>query len=368
MAGIHLDQLGHCESLDEFHAACAPLGLYQDRRFLHLELDVINKCNIRCVMCFHSLEPARRARVTYMSPGTFAADAAPVLRHAHRLSLSLGNEPLLSPTFVPILAIAARHAVPHVNFFTNGLLLDDEKIDAIVEHGVTQVCISVDGATPATYNAIRRDGDFDVLVRNVERLVSRRNARGSVTPLVRLDVVMMQRNVHELPALVELAARLGAGQMGFRHLVSFEGLGMDGESLSQTPALSNYWLERAMAAAAELGIEVQTHPAPFTLGDEEAPAPAPASPYAATPYCPYPFFHISMGPGGHVHPCPHSHGEAPYGRVSGDTPLERVWLNEKFTILRQRILRHDPPDMCRRCAFLAFHHPDVADLFVTRRS
>jgi hypothetical protein len=73
-----------------------------------------------------------------------------------------------------------------------------------------------------------------------------------------------------------------------------------------------------------------------------------------------------MGPGGHVLPCPHSHGEAPYGELSAEMPLDRIWLGPKFTALRQRILRHDPPDMCRRCPYLADHYPNVSALFATR--
>jgi hypothetical protein len=74
-----------------------------------------------------------------------------------------------------------------------------------------------------------------------------------------------------------------------------------------------------------------------------------------------------MGPGGHVLPCPYAHGEAPYGQVTDATPIDQIWLGPRFAALRRRILEHDPPDMCRRCAFLSNRHPDVAALFATRR-
>jgi radical SAM protein with 4Fe4S-binding SPASM domain len=146
---------------------------------------------------------------------------------------------------------------------------------------------------------------------------------------------------------------------------------MEHESLTAVKALSNYWLDRALARAEELGLHVPLHPAPFDLG---APAPAegaadwPRNPLRRAPYCAYPFFHVSMSPDGQVLACPHSHGEQPYGQVSADTPLDRVWLNPRFMELRRRILECDPPDMCRRCSFLADRYPDVADLFVTRRN
>ena len=68
-----------------------------------------------------------------MTPEEFDAIAVAGAAACYKLSLSLGNEPLMSPHFIPILRAAAGYRVPKVNFFTNGLLLDDDSIDAIVE-------------------------------------------------------------------------------------------------------------------------------------------------------------------------------------------------------------------------------------------
>jgi MoaA/NifB/PqqE/SkfB family radical SAM enzyme len=367
---VAAEKIRSCRSIEEFYQACAPLGLYTSgRRFLHLELDIVNKCNLRCVMCYHSLEATRRARTVYLSPEDFGRVAARLLPHAHRLSLSLGNEPLMSPHFESILRIVAPYQVPNINFFTNGLLLNERNIDAIVESGVTQVCISVDGATRETYNAIRRDGDFDQLLQKVKLLVQRRDAAGSATPRLRFDVVLMRRNICEMVDLVKLAAQLGVQDLSFRHMVAFEGLAMEPQSLTHSKALSDYWLDYALATAARLGLQIQSRPAFFVPAPAEKSAAfsAAGTPYLPTPYCPYPFFHVTMGPGGHVLPCPHSHGESPYGQVTADTPIDHIWLGPKFTLLRERILRHDPPDMCRRCPYLADRHPNVAGLFATRK-
>jgi radical SAM protein with 4Fe4S-binding SPASM domain len=178
---------------------------------------------------------------------------------------------------------------------------------------------------------------------------------------------MMQRNVHELVAIVELAARLGVRQVAFRHLVRWEGLGMEHESLSDIKAFSNYCLDAAIRRAHELALEVQTHPEPFALGDRDRTLANVIDPTTnRAPYCPFPFFHVSMDAGGHVYPCPHAHGEPPYGRVSAETTLEAVWLGPRFGELRQRILSFDPPAMCRRCPFLADKYPNVSRLFTSR--
>jgi MoaA/NifB/PqqE/SkfB family radical SAM enzyme len=362
------DDIAECRSLGAFHDLLVEQGIHRPgSRFAHLELDITNRCNLRCVMCYHSFDYVRQARTVHMTPEEFDAIAARVLPSAYKLTLSLGNEPLMSPHFIPILRAAAAYRVPEVNFFTNGLLLTDDSSDAIVESGVTQVCVSIDGATAGTYNAIRRNGDFDVLVRNLERLAARRDAAGSATPHLRFHFVMMQRNIHEIVDLVTLAARLGVTELNFSHLAAWDGLGMEGDSLVHTKALSNYWLEKALAAANALGIAVPFHPQPFDLGRETPPAALAADrPFLPTPYCAYPFFHVSIGPGGHLLACPFSHGEPPYGQLSAGVPFEEIWLGPRFTALRQRILRNDPPDMCRRCTFLSNHYPDTKSLFATR--
>ncbi|OYT93928.1 MAG: hypothetical protein CFE43_00910 [Burkholderiales bacterium PBB3] len=357
--------LPQCNTIEEFRAAVAPWGLHHGERFLHLELDIVNRCNIQCVMCYHSLE-ATRVPVVYMDPAVFASAAAHILPYASHMSLSLGNEPLMSPHFEAMLKLAAPYKVPNVNFFTNGLLLNERKVAAMIECGVTQICVSIDGAQRDTYNAIRRGGEFNELIENVENLIRQRNAAGSKTPKVRFDVVLMRRNIRELPDIVRLAARLGVEQLSFRHMVSFDGLDMGHESLVHAKAVSNYWLASALEQAAELGLEVQTRPE-FFADDGTEPTARPDAQALPTPYCPFPFFHLSMGPGGHVLPCPHSHGQGPYGQVSATTPLDQIWMNDKFTELRNRILRNDPPDMCRRCPYLADHYPNYDSLFATRK-
>lgn len=168
---------------------------------------------------------------------------------------------------------------------------------------------------------------------------------------------------------------------------------MERESLQYEKALSDQWLGAALKAAAALGLEVQTRPEffekksrlPFLKGTfirrfssrllarirgtaaSAAPEADAGRPFVPTPYCPFPFFHISMGPGGHVLACPHAHGEAPYGQVSAETPLDQIWLNSKFMALRRRILQHDPPEMCCRCPYLADRYPNIAELFATRK-
>jgi MoaA/NifB/PqqE/SkfB family radical SAM enzyme len=362
-----LERLGTAPDLESFHAALVETGMMPaGPRFMQLEIDISNRCNLRCIMCYHSLEAFVRRPAAFLSVDAFERIADMVLPHAHTLTLALGSEPMTSPHFIPVLRAAARHHVPRTTFYTNGTLMDDDKIAAILDARVTEICVSVDGATRETYAAIRRGACLDQVIGNVRRLIAARTARRQTEPRVRFDVVMMRRNVHELPAIVELASMCGAAAINFFHMVTYEGLGTERESLAHDPALSDRWLGMALLAAERLGITVTSHPALFA--SQPAQAAAGGGAFAQTPYCAFPFFHVSMNSEGEVLPCPFSHGEPAYGTVSAATPLPQIWLGPRFTTLRQRILDRDPPDMCRRCSYLASRHPGDRELFAPRRN
>jgi len=363
---LDVTRIAGARSIGELYDALRAGGVLDpDLRFMHVEMDITSRCNIRCVMCYHSFPEFAHSKAVLLPVDTFDRMAAALLPRAHTLTLSLGSEPTTSPYFIPILRKAAAHRVPNLSFFTNATLFNDEMVAAILETGVTEVCVSIDGATAATYESIRRGARFQEVIGNVRRLIHARTARGRREPRVRFDVVMMKRNVHELAAIVELAASLGVDAINFFHMVTYDGLGTESQSLRWHQDLSDLWLGRAVARAAQLRLPIAARPSLFE-DDRRAPAAGPESPCAPTPYCMYPFFHVSINSGGHVLPCPFAHGEAPFGTLTPDTPFEAIWFGARFSELRRRILNHDPPDMCRRCSYLASRYPNDPALFAPR--
>ena len=73
---------------------------------------------------------------------------------------------------------------------------------------------------------------------------------------------MMKRNVHELPALVELAVSLGVDAINFFHMVVYDGLRTEEQSLRRHQDLSDLWLGRAVARAEALGLPIIVASAP----------------------------------------------------------------------------------------------------------
>ncbi|MEY2483596.1 MAG: hypothetical protein QOK24_2124 [Verrucomicrobiota bacterium] len=208
-------------------------------RTLKVVWDISNKCNLRCRMCHFSFDHVFHQPAKFTSPALFERMAASALPLAHTLVLSASNEPLISPHFTDILKIAARYSVPELLFLTNGQLLSPKIADAIIEAGVTQVQISIDGATKETYEYIRRGAQFDRLVRNLEYLSARKLELGRAAPRLQFNIVLMQRNLEELPLFVDLAEKVGVEWIAARHLLMIHGLEMERETLAHDCARAN---------------------------------------------------------------------------------------------------------------------------------
>jgi MoaA/NifB/PqqE/SkfB family radical SAM enzyme len=224
----------------EWATELAPFG----ERTLKIVWDISNKCNLRCRMCHFSFDHVFHQPANFTSLAMFESIAAQALPIAHTLILSAGNEPLVSPHFVDILKIAARYRVPEVLFLTNGQLLSPKVADAVIDAGVTQLQISIDGATRETYEYIRRGARFDRLVRNLEYLSARKRELGRSRPRLQFNIVLMQRNLEELPLFVDLAERLGVDWIAARHLLMMKGLEMEQETLAHDRARANFHFQR----------------------------------------------------------------------------------------------------------------------------
>ncbi len=162
------DRLGSVTRIEEFHQLLVEHHVLDTGgRFVHFEVDVSNKCNIRCRMCHFSFPRVFGAKPIYVAPDVFESIARSLLPHAQALIWSLGSEPLMSPSFAQILKIAARYQVPELGFYTNGLLMTDRIVDAVIDSGVTVVVVSVDGATKETFETIRHGANFHVLLRGL---------------------------------------------------------------------------------------------------------------------------------------------------------------------------------------------------------
>ncbi len=174
-------------------------------RFL---FSVTERCNLRCAHCItHAPERTRDGTARTMTPIVLDA-LTPHLAFADYFAFVHGGESLAAPIFFDVLdhIRTARGEEPYVaHLLSNGVKLDPRTVERLVGSGVSSISVSLDGATAATNDAIRKGGRFVEICENVRRLVASRPS----TLRVGISFVVLSQNVDELGAMVDLAAGLG---------------------------------------------------------------------------------------------------------------------------------------------------------------
>jgi MoaA/NifB/PqqE/SkfB family radical SAM enzyme/SAM-dependent methyltransferase len=168
-------------------------------RLEELWLHVTNRCNARCSHCLFCSGPDAGDEL----PAERALDLA---GQAHRLGCRVfaltGGEPTVHPEFASLVDGLLTFDESRVVVLTNGLLLDRVgRWDPQRLH----LQVSLDGLQP-THDAVRGAGSFERVTGQLAAL-RRRGATFTVS------ICVMRQNAAELPALVDLAAELGAGNV-----------------------------------------------------------------------------------------------------------------------------------------------------------
>src|SRR5262245_12464223 len=183
---------------------------------LFASIETTMKCNLQCPMCLPYIEGST-VLGSHMDPDDFENVARALFPYVDRFQLTISGEPLMSKGLGRMLELAAEHGV-RAEYFTNGTLLNDRMIATILPT-LGEVAISFDGATKATFELLRAGATFEHVLHNVERLAAAIRAVPLPSrPLIGFSVTVMERNVRELPALVELAHRLGLDFVAMAHM------------------------------------------------------------------------------------------------------------------------------------------------------
>ena len=151
-------------------------------------LNIAHDCNLKCEYCFASQGNFKGAKsLMSFEVGKKAFDYL-VANSGNRVNLEVdffGGEPLMNFEVVKQLVEYGRSLEEKNNkkfrftITTNGVLLDDEKIDYINEN-MANVVLSIDGRKEVNdrmRKTINDSGSYDIIMKNFKKLVGKRNGK-----------------------------------------------------------------------------------------------------------------------------------------------------------------------------------------------
>ncbi|MBE0597837.1 MAG: radical SAM protein [Desulfuromonadales bacterium] len=297
-----------------------------------LVFELTNRCNFHCIMC--GREAAQFTGCDL--PLAVIQRFEPWFPHIEEVTLHGWGEGTLHPEFTAILAYLNRFPTLRKYFVTNGSTLD-HIAEPVFRHHVDLIALSLDGASAATNDGIRKNGSLERQLASLRRLLAEKQRRGLDYPYVNFVFTAMRRNLAELPAMVDLAHQLGVPEIKVVYLTIFTPE-LLAETLLDRQAEVRAVFAEARHRAESRGIKLKL---PEIQGEGEAGA-------ADHRTCPFPWRDLYVGSDGQLRPCQSS--PLQLGSVLEGESLQQVWNSPAMQALRRGVNDEvSMPAGCRRC-------------------
>jgi MoaA/NifB/PqqE/SkfB family radical SAM enzyme len=317
-----------------------------------LYIESTTRCNEFCDQCPRTHLGREADRDMTLADVRRIVDQFPAL---DRVVLHGLGEPLLNPELPRIVSYLHSRGA-YTLFNSNALLLNEKRGHALIDAGLNELRISLDGATPATYARVRgvNQKALPHIVNNIARFQELKRELGAELPGVSLWFTAMRENFLELPLVVEIAASAGVPEVYVQRFIFFgKGLATEDQALYQRMREQEHAaLYAAQERCRELGITFTatgaTEPVTYL---ERGGASQGAQPWKG---CRRPYSVAYITAHGNVYSCcfaPFTPGPLSKKWLGNafDTPFDLVWNGERYWSFRAAFESDTPWPQCADC-------------------
>ncbi|MHA1852569.1 MAG: radical SAM/SPASM domain-containing protein [Candidatus Heimdallarchaeaceae archaeon] len=175
-----------------------------------IQWDLTNKCNNNCSFCFYKINPLTDWNKNDEMPTDIVFRVLEELKELgiKAIEWTGGGEPTLHPDHKEIFKRAKKLGFEQA-LVTNGTLLDEKTLQIIKDF--EWVRFSVDAATAETYRAIKSTDLFDVVIRNLRRLIRIHEENC----IIGFSFIVCPDNYREILMATKMAKALGCDNIRF---------------------------------------------------------------------------------------------------------------------------------------------------------
>ena len=161
-----------------------------------LVVTLTTKCNISCIMCEEKFIP-------WDIPDTILKEIISLFPYLEDI-IWQGGEVLILDYFKDLLHQANQFPHLHQSVITNGLPIDEALAGELVRDNI-ELTFSIDAVTKESYEAIRKKGNFQRLLKSIALVNSLRKDHAYKNMSFRMHTVVMKSNYRELEMFVDFA-------------------------------------------------------------------------------------------------------------------------------------------------------------------
>ena len=178
----------------------------------HLQIGTNWTCNLKCNFCRLTMDSTQDQlkqlpkNELEISPAVLEA-VLELMPYAEMMTLTPLGEPLLYSQIGRVLEHHRRLGSRNLAMTTNANLIDDSRARMLVEGGVNHLFVSIDSSNQEVYEGMRVLGHLDKVEAALDSINRWKDKLNSDRPTMTLASTFMERNVRQMPELVEFAIR-----------------------------------------------------------------------------------------------------------------------------------------------------------------
>lgn len=332
-----LDADPRCRSNYQKYLASRRRGANVDYYPIKLDIEPVSRCNFRCTMCQVSdWKKMTRARDMRLEEFKQLIDEQYGLVE---IKLQGMGEALMNaePFFEMIRYARKKHIWVRVTTNASLLHLKNHARD-LVDTGVNEIQISIDGATEEVFTSIRRGAVYRHVIENCKKINSYCKEKG--VPLTKMWTVVQEANFHQLFDLVDLAHELGFTSQAF--------------SLNLADFGQKNWREKNNSVTVENKFDLSLADALISKGESLGVkvsfwcVNAKYSTNSIDKLCPWPFERAYVSSDMRTVPCCMI-ANPDVAEISPEENFTQAWLGKDYSEFRRAHLEGRIPEICRSC-------------------
>jgi radical SAM protein with 4Fe4S-binding SPASM domain len=185
-----------------------------------VSIEPTTACNLRCPQCPSGLRQFTRPTGN-LKKSTNQKILDGLGKNLQFINYYFQGEPFINPHFLDLVKEARKRNI-YVLTSTNAHFISKEAADNIIESGINEVVISIDGTTQEAYENYRVEGELQKVIDGTKHLVQAKKKYSSKLPLVTFQFLVSKQNEHQIEAVKKLGTEIGVDRVNLKTIQIYD--------------------------------------------------------------------------------------------------------------------------------------------------
>jgi radical SAM protein with 4Fe4S-binding SPASM domain len=181
---------------------------------ISLSIEPTTSCNLGCPECPSGLKQFTRPTGN-LKTQNLNAWLNPIIDRLWYVNFYFQGEPFIHKEILNQIEFASKKGV-FTSTSTNAHFISSEMAEKIIQSGLDQLIVSIDGTTQETYEKYRVHGSLEKVLTGTKNIVEAKKKLGSNTPHIVFQFLVVSHNEHQIEDAQRLANQLGVNEIRFK--------------------------------------------------------------------------------------------------------------------------------------------------------